>query len=457
MFGATRRRTHPEDCHARREHRRSARDRHRSRRKTCPLIRSAAPPREGKAAHRASAIAHGEGNAAPSGLNRALASRRIAHEPSRSRRAASGRAPRVRSGAHAESAAASGLPSRARTLPSRARPLPSRARFPSSAARTQGPRALPFRSGAQSVRTSSLAVPVVGPLMSTAARLMRNGVRHEETRALRVARKVDGLTSLRTSSEAMHWRSAVIGSGISFALGCGSRTGLELGTAGPASESDDGGGAPSSLVAPGSIICSNLGGPVPSCIETPESGPVQLCDANFPHCVRPPGFDTWGCCAGNAPYNGSSNCRFSTLYPSCPAFLGQVSSDGGPTTIDECLPGPLPATANEPACSAFVARFPYAAETSPAPSAIADCRSCAEPGLSVPVDDEPGVLRTELSQYGCVCEAEGLRDCDETSDSIASWCYEGPDAGAIMPCPEASLDLHFPAGLVADVYIVCLE
>jgi hypothetical protein len=211
------------------------------------------------------------------------------------------------------------------------------------------------------------------------------------------------------------------------------------------------------LVAPGSTICSLSEGPLSSCIETPQSGPVQLCDANFPHCVRPPGFDTWGCCTGNVPYNGSGNCRFSTLSPSCPALLGKVSTDGGPTRIDECLPGPFPAPASEPACSVFVARFPAAAGISPAPSTLASCKSCAEPGLSVPIDEEPGVLSVELSQYGCICEAAGLRDCAETSGSTASWCYEGPDSGASTPCPQAFLDLNVPAGLAADIYIVCLE
>ncbi len=123
--------------------------------------------------------------------------------------------------------------------------------------------------------------------------------------------------------------------------------------------------------------------------------------------------------------------------------------------IDECLPVSLPTTANEPVCSVFVARFPATAGTAPTPSTIADCRRCAEPGLSVPIDNEPAMLMDE--HYGCLCEIVPLRDCAETSGSTASWCYADADAGTIATCPEASLDINVPSGLAADLYIACFE
>jgi hypothetical protein len=256
----------------------------------------------------------------------------------------------------------------------------------------------------------------------------------------------------------MHrWWSAVAASGFSLLTpSCGSRTGLALdATERPASESPNDGNGSSEQPGPGSVICSSLEGAVSSCIETAQSGPIQLCDSNFPHCVRPPGFDTWGCCAGSAPYNGASNCRFSSNLPSCPVYQAEATVDGGPMRIDECLPVSLPTTANEPVCSVFVARFPATAGTAPTPSTIADCRRCAEPGLSVPIDNEPAMLMDE--HYGCLCEIVPLRDCAETSGSTASWCYADADAGTIATCPEASLDINVPSGLAADLYIACFE
>jgi hypothetical protein len=126
--------------------------------------------------------------------------------------------------------------------------------------------------------------------------------------------------------------------------------------------------------------------------------------------------------------------------------------------FDQCLPMPVPGDFG-PDCEVLAARFRKSTGTSATTvTSIAICNRCAEPGLAAPPPaNQVANVSSELAQYDCVCEVEGLRNCSQTSSPVASWCYEDEDAGGDSSCAEAWLGLNAPMGLIADLYIACFD